>query len=57
MKKVIYIAGPITGVPRYWEAFETAEDELTAAGGICRSARRACRTAWRTRRPCGSVWR
>lgn len=32
MKKVIYIAGPITGVPRYWEAFETAEDELTAAG-------------------------
>ena len=26
MKKVIYIAGPITGVPRYWEAFEDAED-------------------------------
>ena len=32
MKKVIYIAGPITGVPRYWEAFETAEEALTAAG-------------------------
>nr|DAI44349.1 MAG TPA: 2'-deoxynucleoside 5'-phosphate N-hydrolase 1 [Bacteriophage sp.] len=30
MKKVIYIAGPITGVPRYWEAFEAAEDELIA---------------------------
>jgi hypothetical protein len=31
-KKVIYIAGRITGVPRYWEAFENAEDELTAMG-------------------------
>lgn len=30
MKKVIYIAGPITGVPRYWEAFEAAEDGLIA---------------------------
>ena len=28
MKKVIYIAGPITGVPRYWEAFETAEKAM-----------------------------
>lgn len=34
MKKVIYIAGPITGVPRYWEAFEDAEDELIALGYI-----------------------
>jgi nucleoside 2-deoxyribosyltransferase len=31
-KKVIYIAGPITGVANYWEAFEKAEDELTAKG-------------------------
>lgn len=34
MKKVIYIAGPITGVPCYWEAFEDAEDELIALGYI-----------------------
>ena len=33
-KKVIYIAGPITGVPNYWEAFEKAEDEIQAAGYI-----------------------
>lgn len=33
-KKVIYIAGPITGVEKYWEAFEKAEDELTAKGYI-----------------------
>lgn len=33
-KKVIYIAGPITGVDRYWEAFEKAEDELLAHGFI-----------------------
>lgn len=33
-KKVIYIAGPITGVERYWEAFEKAEDELIALGFI-----------------------
>lgn len=33
-KKVIYIAGPITGVERYWEAFEKAEDELIALGYI-----------------------
>lgn len=33
-KKVIYIAGPITGVKRYWEAFERAEDELLALGYI-----------------------
>ena len=31
-KKVIYISGPITGVPNYWEAFEQAEDALIALG-------------------------
>ena len=29
-KKTVYIAGPITGVKNYWEAFEKAEDELVA---------------------------
>jgi len=33
-KKVVYISGPISGVPQYWEAFERAEDDLTAAGFI-----------------------
>lgn len=33
-QKVIYIAGPITGVERYWEAFEKMEDELIALGYI-----------------------
>ena len=33
-KKVIYIAGPITGVKRYWEPFEKAEDVLIALGYI-----------------------
>ena len=33
-KKVVYIAGPITGVERYWEAFEDMEDELSALGYI-----------------------
>lgn len=33
-KKVVYISGPITGVERYWEAFEKAEEELEAAGYI-----------------------
>lgn len=33
-KKVIYIAGPITGVERYYEAFEAMEDELSALGYI-----------------------
>lgn len=33
-KKVIYIAGPITGVKNYWESFEQAEDDLTALGYI-----------------------
>lgn len=32
MKKKVYISGPITGVEKYWEPFEKAEDELTAAG-------------------------
>lgn len=31
-KIVVYISGPITGVEKYWEAFEKAEDELTAQG-------------------------
>lgn len=31
-KKVIYVAGPITGVPKYWEAFEQADDTLTGMG-------------------------
>lgn len=34
MVKVVYISGPITGVPRYWEAFDKARDSLTAAGFI-----------------------
>lgn len=33
-KKVIYIAGPITGVDNYWEAFEQAEEDLSALGYI-----------------------
>lgn len=33
-KKVVYISGPITGVDKYWEAFERAEDDLTALGYI-----------------------
>lgn len=33
-KKVVYISGPITGVPNYWEAFEHAEDDLTVLGYI-----------------------
>lgn len=31
-RKLIYIAGPITGVDRYWEPFERAQDDLTALG-------------------------
>lgn len=34
MRRVVYISGPITGVPRYWEAFERAEYLLTAKGYI-----------------------
>lgn len=33
-KKVIYIAGPITGVKNYWEAFEKVDDELTSRGFV-----------------------
>lgn len=33
-KKVVYIAGPIAGVDKYWEAFERADDALQAAGFI-----------------------
>lgn len=33
-KKVIYISGPITGVDRYWEAFEQAEEDLIGLGHI-----------------------
>lgn len=36
-KKIIYIAGPVTGVERYWEPFEKAQDELEAAGFIALS--------------------
>jgi hypothetical protein len=32
--QVVFISGPITGVPNYWEAFERAEDDLTALGYI-----------------------
>lgn len=31
-KPSVYIAGPITGVPQYWEAFEAADDELSSLG-------------------------
>lgn len=31
-KKVIYISGPITGVPEYYKAFEAMEDDLRAMG-------------------------
>lgn len=33
-QKVVYISGPITGVERYWEPFEQAEDDLTGLGYI-----------------------
>ena len=33
-KTVIYLSGPITGVPNYWEPFEKADDELTSEGYI-----------------------
>lgn len=33
-KKVIYIAGPITGRDKYYEPFERAMDEIQAAGMI-----------------------
>lgn len=31
-KKVIYIAGPITGVPKYWKAFDKAAAEFEKQG-------------------------
>lgn len=33
-KKVIYISGPITGVPEYYKAFEQMEDDIFALGYI-----------------------
>lgn len=33
-KRTVYIAGPITGVQKYWEAFEKAEADLIAEGFI-----------------------
>jgi hypothetical protein len=33
-KKIIFISGPITGVPEYYKAFEAMEDELSALGYI-----------------------
>ena len=33
-KKAVFISGPITGIDRYWEAFEQAENDLYAAGYI-----------------------
>lgn len=33
-KKVVYISGPISGVDKYWEAFEQAEDYLLGLGYI-----------------------
>lgn len=33
-KKVVYIAGPISGVENYWEPFEAVEAELTALGFV-----------------------
>lgn len=33
-KQVVFISGPITGVEKYWEAFEKAEDDLAGLGYI-----------------------
>lgn len=33
-KKIVFISGPITGVDEYREAFEAAEDDLSALGYI-----------------------
>lgn len=33
-KKVVYLAGPITGVKNYWEPFEKADDKLSAKGFV-----------------------
>lgn len=34
MKKVVYISGPISGVPQYWRAFCDAACDLVNAGFI-----------------------
>lgn len=39
-KKVVYISGPITGVEKYWEAFEKAEEMLEGMGYIALSPSR-----------------
>lgn len=39
-KKVIYISGPITGVPKYWEAFDRVDDDLTSMGCVVLSPSR-----------------
>ena len=31
-RKIVYIAGPITGVTEYWKPFEAAEAELSSLG-------------------------
>lgn len=31
---IVYLSGPITGVPNYWEAFEKVEDQLTSLGWV-----------------------
>lgn len=33
-RKLVYIAGPITGVAKYWEPFEKMAEEVRAAGYI-----------------------
>lgn len=33
-RATVYISGPITGVEKYWEAFERAEDELAGKGWV-----------------------
>lgn len=33
-RATVYISGPITGVEKYWEAFEKAEDALTNKGWV-----------------------
>lgn len=33
-RKLVYIAGPITGVAKYWEPFEEMAEEVRAAGYI-----------------------
>lgn len=33
-KKVVYLAGPVTGVKNYWEPFEKADDKLSSRGFV-----------------------